>query len=118
MVIGRTAPGQTLLDETASKGDIVVEAISYDEALASHRHLLSYKKKGVQVRRSLARRRPTKGYPLPPLAVRDWVGSSLFYGLIRFSSSRLGRRSIGSLPLGIIGLLSARGRELFRAKNK
>jgi coenzyme F420 hydrogenase subunit beta len=118
MVIGRTVPGQELLDEAAFRGDVVVEGIPYDEVLASHRHLLTYKKKGVQVRRSLARRRPTQGYPLPSVAVRDWVGSSLFYGLIRFSSSRLGRWAIGSLPLGITGLLSARGRELFRARNR
>jgi coenzyme F420 hydrogenase subunit beta len=118
MVIGRTESGQALLDETASRGDIVVEAIPYDEALASHRHLLTYKKKGVQVRRSLARRRPATGYPLPSLTTRDWAGSSLFYGLIRFSSSRLGRRAIGSLPLGVTGPLSARGRELFRARNR
>jgi coenzyme F420 hydrogenase subunit beta len=118
MVIGRTAPGQALTDEAASRGAVVVERIPCGEVLASHRHLLTYKKRGVQVRRSLARRRPTKGYPLPPLATRDWVGGSLFYGLIRFSSSSLGRWAIGRLPLAVTGLLSARGRALFRARNR
>jgi coenzyme F420 hydrogenase subunit beta len=118
MVIGRTVPGRELLAKATLRGDVVVEEIPYDEVLASHGHLLTYKKKGVQVRRSLARRSPTKGYPLPSLATRDWVGSSLFYGLIRFSSSRLGRRTIGGLPLGLTGQLSARGRKLFRARNR
>jgi coenzyme F420 hydrogenase subunit beta len=118
MVISRTSSGQALLDEVSSRGDIVVEGIPYDEILASHRHLLTYKKKGVQVRRSLARCRPVVAYPLPPLANRDWVGSSLFYGLIRCSSSSLGRWAIGHLPLGVTGLLSAQGRALFRARNR
>ncbi|MGD2206535.1 MAG: Coenzyme F420 hydrogenase/dehydrogenase, beta subunit C-terminal domain, partial [Anaerolineae bacterium] len=47
MTIGRTAAGQTLLDNAAARGEIVVEPIRYDEVLASHRHLLTYKKKGV-----------------------------------------------------------------------
>jgi coenzyme F420 hydrogenase subunit beta len=118
MVIGRTASGQALLDEVVSRGDVVVEGIPHDEVLASHRHLLTYKKKGVQVRRSLARCRPVVGYPLPSVATRDWVSSSLFYGLIRFSSSRLGRWAIGGLPLGLTGQLSASGRKLFRARNR
>ena len=118
MIIGRTVPGQALLAEAASRGDVVVEGIPYDEVLASHGHLLTYKKKGVQVRRSLARLSPTKGYPLPSLATKDWVSSSLFYGLIRLSSGRLGRWAIGSLPLGLTGQLSARGRTLFRARKR
>jgi hypothetical protein len=76
--------------------------------------LLKYKKKGVQVRRKLARRKPVRGYELPLLAASDWPGSTLFYGLTRFSSSHLGRRLIGALPLGLTGALSAKGREAFR----
>jgi hypothetical protein len=114
MTIGRTAAGQTLLDNAAARGEIVVEPIRYDEVLASHRHLLAYKKKGVQVRRSLSGRRSVEGYDLPPLTTKNWLGSALFYKLMRFSSSRLGRWAIGRLPLGLTGLLSARGREIFR----
>lgn len=117
LAIGRTAVGQTLLDETAVRGEIVIEAIPYDEVLASHRHLLTYKKEGVQVRRSLSRRKPVKGYPLPSLAVKKWPGNALFYGLIRFSSSQLGRWIVGKLPLGLTGWLSAGGQTLFRKRN-
>jgi coenzyme F420 hydrogenase subunit beta len=114
MVIGRTLAGQVLLDRAAERQDVIIEPITYDEVLASHRHLLAYKKRGVQVRRSLSRCKPVEGYHLPSLTARDWLGSMLFFALIRFSASRFGRWVIGNLPLEVTGLLSSRGREIFR----
>jgi coenzyme F420 hydrogenase subunit beta len=118
MVISRTAAGQAALDTAERRGDIVAEAIGYDQALASHLHLLKYKKKGVQVRRSLSRRRPVDGYNLPTLNFKDRVTGTLFYALIRASSSPLGRQTIETLPLGLTGWLSAHGRNLFRRTNQ
>jgi coenzyme F420 hydrogenase subunit beta len=118
MVIGRTAAGQALLDGAATRGKVMFEGISYDEVVASHQHLLTYKKKGVQVRRSLSRCRPVEGYSLPRLTARDLLGSALFFGLMRFSSSRLGRWSIGLLPLGLTRWLSARGREMLKGPDR
>jgi coenzyme F420 hydrogenase subunit beta len=117
LVVGRTDAGQALLEGAAGQGKVVAEEIPYGDVLVSHHHLLNYKKKGTQVRRILSRRKPMEGYDLPPLDVRDWASSALFYGLMRFSSSRLGRWAVGSMPLGVTRLLSARGRELFRASN-
>jgi coenzyme F420 hydrogenase subunit beta len=116
MVVGRTAAGQGLLDTAMARGDVVVEAISYDQVLASHQHLLTYKKKGVQVRRRLSRRKPVQDH-LPPLVAREWASNALFYGLMRFCSSRFGRQILGMLPLSITGSLSAGGRRLFRKSN-
>jgi coenzyme F420-reducing hydrogenase beta subunit len=118
MVLGRTAAGQALLDRAIELRDVVVEPISYSEVLASHRHLLTYKKTGVQVRRSLARRRPVEGYAMPSLTVGDWLGSTIFFALLRFSASRVGKWAIGSLPLGLTGRLSSKGREIFRPANQ
>jgi len=114
MVLGRTATGQALLDSATARGDLVVETISYHEALASHRHLLKYKKVGVQVRRRLSGRKMVTSYDLPPLAAKDWLGSGLFYVAMRFCSTRLGRWLIGMLPLELTGFLSAKGREIVR----
>lgn len=113
-VIGRTAAGQALLEEAARQGDISIEEIPYEDLLASHRHLLDYKKLGVQVRRSLSRRKAVEGYRLPSLTARDRVSGTLFYSLMRLSSSPLGRYGIGLLPISITGFLSTRGREVFR----
>lgn len=118
MVIGRTLAGQELVDSAAESKDVVVEPIAYDEVLASHRHLLTYKKRGVHVRRYLSRRKPVEGYDLPSLTVRDRLGSTLFFALLRFSASRFGRWAIGSLPMGVTGLLSSKGREMFRLRHK
>jgi coenzyme F420 hydrogenase subunit beta len=118
MVIGRTLAGQALLDGAAERQDVVVEPIAYDEVLTSHRHLLTYKKKGVQVRRSLSHRKPVEGYGLPSLTTRDWLGSTLFFALLRFSASRFGRWAIGCLPLEVTGLLSSKGRQIFRLGHK
>jgi coenzyme F420 hydrogenase subunit beta len=118
MVIGRTAAGEELIKRAEEQGEIIAEAIPYDDVLASHQHLLTYKKKGVQVRRSLSGRKAVDGYALPSLTTRDWLTGALFYGLIRLSSSRSGRWLIGQLPLGLTGLLSAKGREMFRAAQK
>jgi coenzyme F420 hydrogenase subunit beta len=115
-VLGRTATGQGLLDRAVTRGDVVAKAISYDQVLASHRHLLTYKKRGVQVRRRMSGRRPVEDR-LPPLVVRDWAGNTLFYGLMRFCSSRFGRQIVGVLPLGVAGSLSAGGRGLFMKRN-
>ena len=113
-VIGRTTTGQALLEEAAARGDVNIEEIPYEELLASHRHLLDYKKMGVQVRRSLSRRKRVEGYRLPSLTARDRIRSALFYSLMRLSSSRVGRYGIGLLPLSITGFLSTQGREAFR----
>lgn len=117
-VIGRTAAGQGLLDRAKEHKKIIAEVIPYDEVLASHRHLLNYKKKGVQVRRRMSNRRPVQGYALPSTTASDSLRSALFFGLIRFSSSRPGRWLIGQLPLGLTGLLSARGRQMFRTDKR
>jgi coenzyme F420 hydrogenase subunit beta len=117
MVVGRTDAGQALLEEAAGQGKVVVEKIRYGDVLVSHRHLLTYKKRGAQVRRSLSRRKPIVSYDMPALDSKDWVSSMLFYGLMRFGSSKLGRWAVGNMPLGLTRLLSARGRELFRASN-
>ena len=114
MVIGRTVAGQSLLDAATARGDVSIQAIFYKDVLASHRHLLNYKKLGVQVRRSLSRRKQVKGYRLPSLTIRDRISGTLFYALMRLSSSSMGRYGIGLLPLSITGLLSARGRKMFR----
>jgi coenzyme F420 hydrogenase subunit beta len=113
-VIGRTAAGQALLEAAVARDDVSLDAIGYEDLLASHRHLLHYKKFGVQVRRSLSRRKPVEGYRLPTLTARDRGRGTLFYSLMRFSSSRVGRYGIGLLPLSITGFLSARGRDAFR----
>jgi coenzyme F420 hydrogenase subunit beta len=114
MVIGRTAAGQTLLEGAAARGEVVIETSTREAALASHGHLLKYKKLGVQVRRHLSGRKPVVGYSLPPLTVKDWLGSTLFYATIRFFSSRLGQWIVGLLPLELAGVLSAKGREMLR----
>ena len=118
MVIGRTPTGQTTLDNAASRGAIVTEPITYDQVLASHLHLLTYKKKGVQVRRSLSGRQPVTGYPLPALTAKDRVFGTLFYVLVRATSNRTGRRLISILPLNLTGWLSAGWRDLFRKPNR
>ncbi len=118
MVIGRTEVGQAHLDRARERGDVIVEPIPYDDVLASHNHLLAYKKKGVQVRRRLSGRRAARGYPLPSLAAGDWLKSALFFGIMRFSSSRFGRALIGLLPLELAGQLSARGRTMVRRSSR
>jgi coenzyme F420 hydrogenase subunit beta len=118
MVIGRTTAGQAVLDIAISRGDVIAESIGDNQALASHHHLLMYKKKGVQVRRSLSRRKPVEGYNLPPLTFTDRLTSTMFYALMRVSSSPLGQRAIGTLPLGLTGWLSESGRNFFRNTNQ
>jgi coenzyme F420 hydrogenase subunit beta len=114
LLIGRTEDGQTLLSNARTTKDIAFESISYDQALASHHHLLDYKKRGVQVRRRLSGCEPVTGYRLPSLTAGDWLSSAAFYGLMRFGSGRVGRWIISLLPLRFASLLSERGRALFR----
>jgi coenzyme F420 hydrogenase subunit beta len=118
MIIGRTAVGQALLEGVAARGEIIFEAIPYAEALASHQHLLTFKKRGVQVRRRLSRRRRVEGYALPTVTTREWLRSSALHGLMCFCSSRTGRRLVGSLPLRVTGWLSATGRDWFRTRER
>jgi hypothetical protein len=118
MVMGRTVAGQSLLERAVERQDVIIEPISYDEVLTSHRHLLAYKKTGVQVRRYLSRCKPVEGYDLPSLTLMDWLGSTLVFALLRFSASRFGRWAIGILPLKVTGLLSSKGREMFRSANQ
>lgn len=114
MVIGRTAVGQALLDAATARGHVSTQTIPYDDVLASHCHLLRYKKSGVQVRRALSRCKPVKGYRLPALTAKDRLGSVLFYLFLGLGSSPRGRCGLGLLPLSISGLLSAQGRAKFR----
>jgi len=116
MVMTRTETGQAAWDAAVAGNQIVAKPITYSQVTASHQHLLDYKKKGVQVRRSLAGRRPVEGYSLPRLSTREWIDGALFYNLMRFSSSGPGRRLIGWLPLGVTGRLSARARTLVRTR--
>jgi coenzyme F420 hydrogenase subunit beta len=118
MIIGRTPAGQTALATAISRRDILTEAITYDQVLTSHLHLLTYKKKGVQVRRSLSHRNPVAGYDLPNLTTKEQLYSILFYALMRAMSSRTGRRLIGMLPLNLTRWLSASWRDLFRRPNQ
>ena len=118
MVIGRTPAGLALLEKAISRGDLLAETITYDQVLASHLHLLTYKKKGVQVRRRLSHCKPVIGYDLPPLTAKDRVSSVLFYALMRTISSRAGRRLVDMLPLNLTRRLSASWRDLFRKPNQ
>lgn len=118
MVIGRTAAGQTLLAGAVEQGHIVTESIPYSKVLTSHQHLLTYKKIGVQVRRRLSRCKPVTGYELPQCTIPDWLGSAAFFGLLRIGSSRLGRWTVGKVPLGLAGRLSAIGRGILRSGNR
>ncbi len=116
LLIGRTETGRELIRQAVEKGHITAQPITYDEVWASHRHLLLYKKKGAQVRRKLARRRPVEGYPMPPLEAGDWPGHAAFYGLMRFSSGRLGRWIIRQMPLSLSGWLSETGRRKLKQR--
>ena len=114
MVIGRTVAGQALLDSAKRRGDVIAETISYEDVLGSHRHLLLYKKAGVQVRRSVSRRPPVKGYELPSLTAKDRLGSLLLLIFLRLGSSSVGRLIVGLLPLRAVGLVSTRARAVLR----
>jgi coenzyme F420 hydrogenase subunit beta len=118
MVIARTSAGRALLSGATEREEVTAEPIPYDHVLASHRHLLTYKKRGVQVRRSLSRLRPVAGYQLPPMSVPAWLGSAAFFALLRFGSSRFGRWAIDKVPLSLAGSLSAKGREILQQTNK
>jgi hypothetical protein len=114
MVLTRTPAGSALLASAAARGDVVLEAIRRDGAMASHHHLLTYKKRGVQVRRRLAGVGAARGYPLPPLTGGDRIIGALYYALLRLGSRRWVQRAIGLLPLRLTGWLSAATRGLLR----
>ena len=62
VIIARNAEAQAVLDELRDKGELVLENVGVNEALAMHGHMLDFKKRGTFLRLDAQRK---KGLPIP-----------------------------------------------------
>lgn len=109
VVLARSERGHELLEELSRSGKLTLERTPLREVLAMHGHMLDFKKRGAFLR---MRGRALVGKPIPSYGVRpDRIPLSriavelVISGLFVAGRTRLARRVLEWIPIGIIGPL-------------
>lgn len=109
VVIARSKKGQDLLFELREQGLLSLEDIPLPEALSMHGHMLDFKKRGAFIRmgwrRALGRPVPDYGYRPTRLSFSRRATELVITGLFVVCSTRLARRLVEHVPIGLIGPL-------------
>lgn len=107
VIMVRSPKAQQEVAEMARSGDLALEEIALDQALAMHGHMLDFKKRGTFIRLEAQQRRgqpiPTFGYqPVSITAARRAV-EGVISGSFAIGRQSWARWLIAKLPLEIVG---------------
>lgn len=107
VVLARTEKGRQVLEAAQQAGLLHLEHVGIDEALSMHGHMLDFKKRGAFIRLEWRRKRglPVPEYGLRPVFIphsRVWVERVIAL-IFAVCSSRVARRVVEWIPIGIIG---------------
>lgn len=109
VVVARTERGETLLQEMAASGAVVLTETSLAEALSMHGHMLDFKKRGAFIRldwrRKAGRRAPQFGYRPARIPFSRKLVELVISAIFAVCGTRLARKMVEHMPLSVIGPL-------------
>lgn len=122
VIMARSPLAGQVLEELAAAGELRLESIETERALAMHGHMLDFKKRGSFLRLERQRR---AGLPVPEYGYRpesidrarrrvEWVISTAF----ALGRQRWARWAVGKLPLGLVGPAFDTLRKSWKAASK
>ncbi len=122
VVIARSARGEELLHAMQAAGQVALAAIELDEALAMHGHMLDFKKRGsfirIQWRKLRGLPAPDYGYAPAHIPVARYGVEVVISLLFRVGRTRLARRLIEYVPIGVLGPLFNTARKSWKRLSK
>jgi coenzyme F420 hydrogenase subunit beta len=109
VVVGRSKKGESLLSSMEQDGVVSLEEVSLDDALGMHAHMIDFKKRGAFIRlrwrRVSGRRVPDYGYRPVSISFSRKLVELVIAAIFGLGRTRLFRRLVEYVPLGVIGPL-------------
>jgi coenzyme F420 hydrogenase subunit beta len=122
VVIARTEEGARVLETMRHRELVELQELSLDEALSMHGHMLDFKKRGafirVEWRAALGKEVPDWGYRPVAIPRSRKVVELIISGLFVICGTRLARRLVEFVPLGVIGPLFDALRKAWKSISK
>ena len=109
VVVARSAQGEDILAFMRREGLLALDEITLDEALAMHGHMFDFKKRGTFIRlgwrEAMGKRVPHYGYRPASIALSRQLVELVIVSIFTICRTRLARRLVEWMPLGLIGPL-------------
>ena len=102
-IIVRNATGRAFLDRALAAGAVETSPLVPAELYRSHAHLIRYKKRSFPVRMAMSRLKPRFTGRFPRSSAVERARGALFFSLLRFGRSRVGRGVARAIPIGLLG---------------
>jgi coenzyme F420 hydrogenase subunit beta len=109
-LICRSAQGEEIVAQAVRAGVIETRQIAREDLMASHGHLMAYKKEGYFVRQRWLRVPLEYELPKPAMGRKRWIQQSLLLWLILFLSKPPVRRLVQRLPLSWLSRIGRWGK--------
>lgn len=122
VVLARSARGEELLHAMQTAGEVALAAISTEEALSMHGHMLDFKKRGsfirMQWRHMMGRAVPEYGYAPVSMPASRYVVELVISSIFAVGRMSLARRVLERLPIALIGPLFNTARKRWKQLSK
>jgi len=107
VVVARSERGEELLASMQQEGVLAVEEIGLEEASSMHAHMLDFKKRGAFIRlewrKAMGKRVPEVGYRPVSIPLSRKLVELAIVSLFGVCRTRLLRRAVEFVPLGLVG---------------
>lgn len=107
VVLARSERGERLLHAMQTAGDVALAAISLEEALSMHGHMLDFKKRGafirMQWRRMTGQAVPQYGYAPTKIPLSRYAVELVISTIFAVGRSAFARHTVEKLPISVIG---------------
>jgi coenzyme F420 hydrogenase subunit beta len=122
VVVARSREGEAVLQSMLAQGQVALEQIALDEALAMHGHMLDMKKRGAFIRMgwraALGRAVPDYGYYPASIPLSRKAAEAIIDAVFGLGRTRLARWMIEQLPISLVGPLFDALRKTWKRASK
>jgi len=122
VVVARSERGEDMLVSMCQEGVLNLEEITLEEALSMHAHMFDFKKRGAFIRlewrKAMGRRVPDYGYHLASAPFSRKVVELVIVSVFGVCRTRIARRLVEFVPLGLIGPLFGMLRRAWKKVSK
>jgi coenzyme F420 hydrogenase subunit beta len=107
VVVARSDRAVTVLKQMQQSGELVLDDVSVEQALAMHGHMLDFKKRGSFIRLAAQQQQgkpvPEFGYRPDRIPLSRWLVETVISGSFALGSWQWARWLVSQLPLAIVG---------------
>jgi coenzyme F420 hydrogenase subunit beta len=122
IVVTRSEKGERLISKMEQRGLVHLEALTIDDALTMHGHMIDFKKRGSFVRADLrvmfGRAAPAYGYRPEKITVSRRLVEVIITGSFLLAGTRLARRVLEWFPVDLMGMTFERVRSMWKRISK